>query len=92
MRITNRFAARRSSPPALAAALLSVLLVTPLARAQTGASDTYIIGVGDLLKVSVWKNPDLEAEVLVERRASPFDGDGRVRGRDSTFSLLDPDL
>ena len=56
-------------------ALLLVLaaaasLVTAQSEAEP-ASDSYIIGVGDLLKVSVWKNPDLLAEV-------PVRPDGRI--------------
>jgi len=44
------------------------------AQAPTPAAagdSSYIIGVGDLLKASVWKNPDLQAEV-------PVRPDGRI--------------
>lgn len=54
--------------------LLAPALATPpaaLAQEPESTSDSYIIGVGDHLKVSVWKNPDLQAEV-------PVRPDGRI--------------
>jgi polysaccharide export outer membrane protein len=51
---------------------LVLCAATVAAQSETEpASNSYIIGVGDLLKVSVWKNPDLEAEV-------PVRPDGRI--------------
>lgn len=54
----------------------------PQAPASAGDS-SYIIGVGDLLKVSVWKNPDLQAEVPVRpdgRISVPLIGEVHVAG------------
>ena len=54
----------------------------PPVAAPAGDS-SYIIGVGDLLKVSVWKNPDLQAEVPVRpdgRISVPLIGEVHVAG------------
>ena len=63
---------------------LALGLCGPALRAQEAvASDTYIIGVGDMLKVSVWKNADLQAEVPVRpdgRISVPLVGEVHVAG------------
>lgn len=62
---------------------LVLTLLAARAPAQDAPNDTYIIGVGDLLKVSVWKNPDLQAEVPVRpdgRISVPLIGEVHVAG------------
>ena len=71
---------RTSLGPGIVLVLL-VLLCVSSARAQEEAApgiesggdygSSYIIGVGDMLKVSVWKNEDLQADV-------PVRPDGRI--------------
>ncbi len=73
-------ASRRLSLVTLA---LLALLPMSAALAQQSANNTYIIGVGDLLKVSVWKNEDLQAEVPVRpdgRISVPLIGEVHVAG------------
>ncbi len=71
-----------------AAAALLVLL-SGAAAAQTAARteqdppDAYSIGIGDVLEVSVWKNPDLSATVPVRpdgRISVPLLGDVQAAG------------
>ncbi|HYX24484.1 MAG TPA: polysaccharide biosynthesis/export family protein, partial [Thermoanaerobaculia bacterium] len=71
-----------------------LLLLLPLAgrpaagqpdvtRAEGDAPDAYVIGVGDLLEISVWKNPDLPATVPVRpdgRISVPLLGDVQAAG------------
>jgi polysaccharide export outer membrane protein len=55
----------------------------PAQAPETAGDSSYIIGVGDLLKVSVWKNPDLQAEVPVRpdgRISVPLIGEVHVAG------------
>lgn len=73
-------------PSRLALLLMLALCVSAGAPAQDqpeGASDSYIIGVGDHLQVSVWKNADLQAEVPVRpdgRISVPLVGEVAVSG------------
>ncbi len=53
------------------AALIVTLGLTPVFAQPEATGDSYIIGVGDMLKVSVWKNDELQAEV-------PVRPDGRI--------------
>jgi polysaccharide export outer membrane protein len=72
----------RSSRTILAVALVLTLPALHVS-AQDPVRDTYIIGVGDFLKVSVWKNPDLQAEVPVRpdgRISVPLIGEVHVAG------------
>lgn len=55
--------ARRYSALVLLAALLALALSTP--RAMSAEPEPYQIQAGDILIVSVWKETDLTAEVLV---------------------------
>lgn len=63
---------------------LLFLLGLSIAVAQPEISgDSYIIGVGDMLRVSVWKNEDLQAEVPVRpdgRISVPLIGEVHVAG------------
>ncbi len=62
---------------------LLLLLGGSVALGQEVAGDSYIIGVGDVLKVSVWKNEDLQAEVPVRpdgRISVPLIGEVHVAG------------
>jgi len=62
----NCYSSRRSAPPFLL--LTAALLVSPFALGDAAASDTlaaYHIQPGDVLQVSVWKEQDLQSEVLV---------------------------
>jgi polysaccharide biosynthesis/export protein len=66
--------------------LLSGLLVTLSAMAALAApavSDPYLIQPGDVLQVSVWKEPDLQSELLVRPDGGisfPLAGDVTVSG------------
>ncbi len=74
-------ACRRSTAAALAGLVL--LAGAHLASAQEISGSSYIIGVGDMLKVSVWKNEDLQAEVPVRpdgRISVPLVGEVHVAG------------
>ncbi len=73
---------RRGLRASLFVGVVVALVALPI-LAQGGAGETYIIGVGDLLKVSVWKNPDLQAEVPVRpdgRISVPLIGEVHVAG------------
>lgn len=62
---------------------LLLLLAAALGSAQEISGSSYIIGVGDMLKVSVWKNEDLQAEVPVRpdgRISVPLIGEVHVAG------------
>lgn len=61
------------------AALLLMLLLSPLLE----ATEAYLIQPGDVLQVSVWKEPDLQGEVLVRPDGGlsfPLAGDLDTRG------------
>lgn len=70
------------------AVALSAQDPAPTSETQAGTpapagDSSYIIGVGDLLKVSVWKNADLQAEVPVRpdgRISAPLIGEVHVAG------------
>ena len=67
----------------IAALALSVLLAAVALKAEDAvirsaddAPNAYAIGVGDVLEISVWKNPDLAVTV-------PVRPDGRIRSSSS---------
>jgi polysaccharide export outer membrane protein len=71
------------------AAAAVLVLLSGAAAAQTAARteqdppDAYSIGIGDVLEVSVWKNPDLSATVPVRpdgRISVPLLGDVQAAG------------
>ncbi|HEY0511871.1 MAG TPA: polysaccharide biosynthesis/export family protein [Thermoanaerobaculia bacterium] len=71
----------------IAAAALLVLLGRPAVSQVTRAGDeppnAYAIGIGDVLEVSVWKNPELSATVPVRpdgRISVPLLGDVQAAG------------
>jgi polysaccharide export outer membrane protein len=73
----------------LRAAAAVLVLLSGAAAAQTAARteqdppDAYSIGIGDVLEVSVWKNPDLSATVPVRpdgRISVPLLGDVQAAG------------
>lgn len=71
--------------PAILLLLAAGVGLAQEAREEVAAEavDTYIIGVGDHVQVSVWKNPDLQAEVPVRpdgRISVPLVGEVRVSG------------
>jgi polysaccharide biosynthesis/export protein len=66
-------------------ALPAVVVAAPATKtiAQGEAADTYAIGVGDVLEISVWKNPDLSVTVPVRpdgRISVPLLGDVQAAG------------
>jgi polysaccharide biosynthesis/export protein len=71
MRTNQRGAGRMAGTPAAALALAAALVFgcasPPLPPPEQGAfdRDDYVIGSSDMLKVMVWKNPDLSVEVPV---------------------------
>ncbi len=72
----------RSHLSGLALGLLA-LLAAGAAWPQDAVGSSYIIGVGDMLQVSVWKNEDLQAEVPVRpdgRISVPLVGEVQVAG------------
>jgi polysaccharide biosynthesis/export protein len=68
---------------------LLTMLLTP-AHAQEGASappQEYLVNAGDTLEISVWKEPDLQREVLVRPDGGisfPLAGDLPAKGRSVT--------
>jgi polysaccharide export outer membrane protein len=63
----------------------------PVDPLQAGLLDEYQIGVGDSLKISVWRNPDLSAQVVVlpdGRISVPLVGDVNAVG-ETTESLAE---
>lgn len=64
--------------------LLFAFLVTARAEDGTPGGSPYVISPGDILQISVWKEPDLEREVLVNpdgHLAFPLAGDVVADGR-----------
>lgn len=60
--------------------IVSLLMLQPVSAEETA---TYQIQPGDVLQISVWKEPDLQAEVLVRPDGGvsfPLAGDLRVGG------------
>jgi polysaccharide export outer membrane protein len=74
---------------AAAVTILLILLASSAAaqddvtRAEGDAPDAYVIGIGDVLEISVWKNPDLSVTVPVRpdgRISVPLLGDVQAAG------------
>lgn len=74
----------------LAVILLSVFFLVALPNSPATAQDSkeqrtpYTINAGDKLEISVWKEPDLQREVLVRPDGAfsfPLAGDVRAEGR-----------
>ena len=66
-------------------ALAVCLLFQGLMSVSIAAESAYLIQPGDVLQVSVWKEPDLQAEVLVRPDGGisfPLAGDLSVQGLD----------
>lgn len=70
-----------------AAAALALLLAGPAVsqanRTEEDSPNAYAIGIGDILEISVWKNPDLSATVPVRpdgRISVPLLGDVQAAG------------
>jgi polysaccharide biosynthesis/export protein len=91
----NRLLSGRGLVPFLLAALV---LLTPLACNKGGAAASYphfgrerdprnqpyVIGVGDRLRINVWKDPELSTEAFVRPDGTvtmPLIGDIRAKGR-----------
>jgi polysaccharide biosynthesis/export protein len=80
-----------STYPRIAALALSVLLAAGalgaeevVIRSEDDAPNAYAIGIGDVLEISVWKNPDLAVTVPVRpdgRISMPLIGDIEAAGR-----------
>lgn len=79
---------RSPLPPGYIALLaaLAVMLITGPAHAQDRPNqrEPYTINPGDLLEISVWKEPDMQRQVLVRPDGAfsfPLSGDIRAEGR-----------
>lgn len=60
------------------------LFVSPATQAQQADTDPYIVQPGDLLVISVWKEEDLQQEVLVRPDGGitfPLAGEIQARGK-----------
>lgn len=67
----------------LGAAMAATAAPAPKTVAQGESPDTYAIGVGDVIEISVWKNPDLTVTVPVRpdgRISVPLLGDVQAAG------------
>ena len=71
--------------PVVLAGLTVALLGTPAAQAQeTAVASEYLVRPGDILQVSVWKEPELTRELLVRPDGGfsfPLAGQVHARGR-----------
>jgi len=73
---------------------LSACMTTNVVREQPvetsiGIVEEYLLGIGDVLQISVWRNPDLSVSVIVRpdgKISVPLGGDIKVDGK-STQSL-----
>ena len=70
---------------ALLAALAVMLITAPVhAQDRPNQREPYTINPGDLLEISVWKEPDMQRQVLVRPDGAfsfPLSGDIRAEGR-----------
>ena len=82
MNYKNYFSLRNAASALLASALL--LATSATAQNSGEAREPYTINPGDLLEISVWKEPDLQREVLVRPDGAfsfPLSGDIVAVGR-----------
>lgn len=66
------------------ALMLVAMLMATVSMAQAQAPSAYLIQPGDLLEISVWKEPDLQREVLVRPDGAfsfPLVGEVNARGK-----------
>lgn len=90
-------AAPRLGPPCLGlwgAICLAMLLIAPLSESVGADMEAYRVQPGDVLVVSVWKETDLQSEVLVRPDGGmsfPLVGDVQASGRtvDELRSVVD---
>src|SRR5687767_2911700 len=69
---------------ALLAAIATVQAAAPAAAPTQGQDPAYTVQPGDLLSISVWKEPDLQRPVLVRPDGSfsfPLVGEVNARGK-----------
>lgn len=69
---------------ALAASGMQALAAAPAAPAATTSTEAYTVKPGDVLSISVWKEPDLQGPVLVRPDGSfsfPLAGQMDARGK-----------
>lgn len=81
-----------SRPPRLLCGLLLTLLAGTASAAPPSAQP-YTVKPGDVLKVSVWKEPELQAPVLVEPDGTfSFPLCGLIDARDKTVAQLQQEI
>ncbi|HEY1283616.1 MAG TPA: polysaccharide biosynthesis/export family protein [Steroidobacteraceae bacterium] len=81
-RFSHRFAALALA--ALAASGMQALAAAPAAPVSPTATEAYTVKPGDVLSISVWKEPDLQGPVLVRPDGSfsfPLAGQMDARGK-----------
>ncbi len=64
--------------------LVLIVLCLLLLSTKIFANDKYLLQPGDILEISVWKEPDLQSEVLVQpdgRISFPLVGSVMAKGR-----------
>jgi polysaccharide export outer membrane protein len=79
----NRVIVRISAAAVLVALLGGPAVAQIITRTEQDAPNAYAIGVGDVLEISVWKNPDLTTTVPVRpdgRISVPLLGDVQAAG------------